>query len=780
MKLFRVTSPRWTTAAACLLTLFATTAGAQAPAPEPDSAPAPDATLGSIEGRVVADATGAALAGTVVTLVDLRRRSEVGDDGTFRFERLPAGSYLLRAEGVAGRGVARADVTAGAVTNVDLVIDLAVSDEVVVSAGPEARSRLEVARPASVVAGEELDLRLQPTLGETLAEQPGVTSTYFGPGASRPVIRGLGGDRIRTLSGGIGSADASNTSPDHAVAIDPLSAERIEILRGPATLLYGSSAVGGVVNLLDSRIPDFVPEQPVSGQVEVLGGSVSDERSGAVSLSGGAGRFAWHADYSHRETDDYEIPGHAEVNAGADEEHGDEPFGLLENSALETESGAVGFSWVTERGFLGVSVSGFDTLYGVPGHGHEEAGEEHGGEEEGEEAVRIDLDQQRVDLRGELFTDSPLFRGVKVRFGVADYEHVELEGDEVGTRFTNDSWEGRVELVQRKRGRLSGSLGLQASSTDFSAIGEEAFVPPSVTDSWALFAFEEIDAGALSWQFGLRWENQDVDPEGDLPSRSFDGISGSAGAVWRFAEGYSLTASLSRTERLPTATELFADGPHVATRAFEIGNPELSPEESVGLDLSLKGAGERVSGSFNLFWNDFDGFIYESFTGDLEDGLDVLRFVQRDAEFRGAELAALVRLAEVGDPLSPGGGGHLDLDLRADYVRAELADGTPLPRIPPIRLGAGLSYHQGPWRALAEVRWADSQDRLAANETPTDDYTLVNASLSYRFFAGPTVTDLILRGTNLGDEEARNHVSFLKDQVPLPGRDLSLIVRVAF
>ena len=774
---------RWAMPAALLLACAALPAHAQT-APDPSAIPAD---RGSIAGRVVADATGAALDGTVVTLVDLRRRTAIGADGRFRFDALPAGSYLLRAEGPAGRGVARADVAAGAVTEVDLVVDLAVSDELVVSAGLGARSQLEVAQPTSVVAGEELTRRLRPTLGETLADQPGVTSTYFGPGASRPVIRGLGGERIRTLQGGIGSADASGASPDHAVAVDTMSAERIEILRGPATLLYGSSAVGGVVNLIDGRIPDFVPETMLSGEVELLAGSVADERAGAVSLTGGGGRFAWHADYSRRETEDYEIPGHAEAKHGEEEgeEHGEEPFGVLENSSLETASGAVGFSYVTDRGFLGVSLSGFDTLYGVPGHGHEEGeeeeGEEHEGEEEhGEEVVRIDLEQRRVDLRGELLSDSSLLRGLKVRFGVADYEHVELEGAEVGTRFVNDSWEGRVEAVQRKRGRLSGSLGLQASSSDFAAAGEEAFVPPSVTDSWALFAFEEIDFGTLAWQFGLRWENQDVDPEGDLPSRSFDGVSGSAGLVWRFAESYSFTASLSRTERLPTATELYADGPHVATRAFEIGDPDLDSEESLGIDLSLKGGGETLSGSANLFWNDFDGYIFESFTGDLEDGLEVIRFVQRDAEFWGAELAALVRLAEVGDPLSETGAGHLDLDLRADFVRAELADGTPLPRIPPLRLGAGLSYHQGPWRGLAEVRWADSQDRLADNETPTDSHTLVNASLSYRLFAGPTVTDLILRGSNLTDEEARNHVSFLKDRVPLPGRDVSLIVRLAF
>lgn len=716
--------------------------------------PPPTAVTGSIAGRVVADATGNRLARTEVSIVDLRRRTAVDDSGVFRFDDVPAGTWLLRADGPAGRGVARVEVTAGVTAEVDVVVDLAVSEEVVVTASADARSQLEVAQPTTVIAGEELDERLDATLGQTLDEQAGVTSTYFGPGASRPVIRGLGGERIRTLQGGLGSGDAAGTSPDHAVSLDPLSAERIEILRGPSTLLYGSSAVGGVVNVLDERIPDYVPERPVSGEAQMLGGSVADERSGAVSLTGGAGRLAWHADASRRETGDYAIPG-----------------GVLESSALENDTVAVGLSWVGTGGFLGISASGFDSLYGVPGHEHH-GDEVHDGGGADEAALRIDLEQRRLDLRGETALPGRLFSGVKLRLGAADYAHTELEGAAVGTRFRNDSWEGRLELVQRARGGRSGSFGLQLSSSDFAALGAEAFVPPSVTDDRALFAFQEVERGDLSYQLGVRWEGREIDPEGGV-SRSLDGVSGSLGLVWRFAAGYSLTASLSRTERLPTATELYADGPHAATRAFEIGDPHLGNEESLGLDLSLKAAGARLSGSLNLFYNDFDGYIYESFTGAVEDGLDVVRFAQRDAAFVGGEVDVALRLAEIG-------GGHLDLRTRGDYVRAELADGTPLPRIPPLRLGAGLTWHQGPWHALAEVRWSDDQRRVGENETPTAGSTVVNASTSYRFVSHGTVTDVMLRATNLTDEEVRNHVSLLKDEAPLPGRDVSLLLRLSF
>jgi iron complex outermembrane recepter protein len=768
MSLFPIRRGRRRLAAACsLLLLFAA-------APLDDAQPSEPP--GAIVGRVVAP-TGEGVAGIEVTVVGLRRQATSGIDGGFRFAGVPAGHYLVRATSPLGHGVGHAQVAAGETVTVEVPLELEIRDEVVVSAAADPRSQLEVTQATTVLLGEELDLRREATLGETLDEQPGVASTSFAPGASRPVIRGLGGDRIRVLSSGLGSADAASTSPDHAVSIDPLSAERIEVLRGPATLLYGSSAVGGLVNVLDGRIPEYLPEAGVSGQVEVSGGTVADERAGGASLQGRLhGRLAWHADFLRRETGDYEIPGFAEAGhddeAHEEGEHDgeEEVFGLLPNSAVESASGAVGLSWVSERGFLGVAASGFDTLYGVPGHHHHE--------EEGEEAdVRVDLRQRRLDLRGESVTDRGPFRGAKLRLGMADYEHRELEGPEVGTRFSNDSWEGRLELVQRtaetRLGPLTGSLGLQASRSDFVAAGEEAFVPPSVTDTLAVFAFEEIARGPFRLQLGGRWESADVDPAGALPARSFDGLSGSAGLVWELRDDLSLTASLSRTERLPTANELYADGPHAATRTFEIGDPDLDVEESLGLDMTLKAARQRFRGDVAAFVNRFDGFVFESFPGEEIDGLEVVRFVQEDAEFVGAEVDLDFVLFERDDR-------HLDLLVRGDWVRAELAGGERLPRIPPVRASLGLSYHQDRWRGLVEARRVEEQDRVAANETPTDGYTLLAAMLGYRLLTDRLVTDVILRGTNLGDEEARNHVSFLKDEVPLPGRDVSLILRVSF
>ena len=731
---------------------------------------------GSIAGKVTTP-EGTAIPDAQVRLLELRRQTQVGEDGSFRFDNVPAGTYLLEATSSrAGAAVERVDVAAGGTAEVTLALDLTVHrEEIVVTASPELRSTYEIAQPTSVLSGEDLARQLQPTLGETLSREPGVTSTFFGQGASRPVIRGLGGDRIRVLESGLGVGDASTTSPDHAVSVDPLSAERIEVLRGPATLLYGSSAVGGVVNVIDDRIPESLPEGRVGGTVELRGGSAADERGGVASLTGSLGRIAWHVDSLSRETDDYEIPGFAESRAlreaeeGEGEEH-EQAFGVMPNSATESDSGSVGLSWIAEGGFLGVSIQDFDTLYGIPG------GHQHHEEEEEEAPVRVDMEQRRYDLRGGISRPFGFLRGANLRFGATDYEHRELEGAETGTIFRNDSWEGRLEFLQRQLGSLSGSFGLQALSRDFEAIGEEAFVPPTQTDSWAAFTFQEITRDDWRFQLGARFETQDVSAEtGGVGSRSFDGLSGSFGVVRLFGEeDYSLGLSIARSTKLPNAEELFSNGPHIATNAFEIGDPDLSEETSLGADLTLRKVSGRLTGEVTLFANRFDDFIFEQSTDEEEDGLPVFRYVQRDAEFRGAELTGVYQLYH-GEP------DHVDVEFGADFVRAELRDtGEPLPRIPPRRYRLGFHYRGERLSGIVEGLRVEEQDRVAALERPTGGYTLLNASVGCRFFTSAAVYDLLLRGTNLTDEEARNHVSFLKDLVPMPGRDVSLSLRVTF
>jgi iron complex outermembrane receptor protein len=532
------------------------------------------------------------------------------------------------------------------------------------------------------------------------------------------------------------------------VTSDPFSAESIEILRGPATLLYGSSAIGGVVNVIGESIPHSVPDQAVTGHVDLRGSSNADERAGGVSLGGGGGALAWHLNGFKRETDDYE--------SGA---------GLVVNSDLEVHGGSGGVSVVGRDGFLGVSATQFKSKYGNPA----------------EEIVHLEMDQKRYDLEGEWNHGFGPFRGARLRVGHNDYEHTEFEGEEVGTAFFDDGTEGRIELLHPQLGLFSGSVGLQYKQRDFEAVGEEAFVQPTSTDTWAAFLLEEVGSGAFRFQFGLRYDNQDTSVEApDLPDRSFAATSGSAGFVWN-QPGYGVGLTLSRSAKLPNAVELYANGPHIATLAFEIGNPDLKEEIGLGGDLTLRKTAGRARGEVSLFANRIDDYIFEQFTGELEgeeggdeEPLRVIRFAQRDAEFRGAEGRLNLELVH-SEPH------HLSLDLGADYVRAKLRDtGEPLPRIPPLRYSAGLRYASTHWGAGVEWRRAEEQDRVAEAETKTPGYDLVNANLSYRAFWGGQIHDFVLRGSNLNDELARNHVSFLKDVAPLPGRDVSLSYRLSF
>jgi iron complex outermembrane recepter protein len=698
----------------------------------------------TINGKVI-DPQGQPVPDATVTLLELRRSTKVAADGSFTFASVDPGHYHVVVESRrAGAIVAEAEVTSGAPLAMEITLDPAVhSEEIVVTASPEARRESEVYQPVNVLTSEELTKQIQPTLGETLSREPGVSSTYFGPGASRPIIRGLGSDRIRVLEEGVGTGDASNVSPDHAVSVDPGSARQIEIVRGPATLLYGSNAVGGVVNVIDDRIPNRVPSSAITGSLDLRLGTVSDEKNGTVALDGGIGRFAWHAGFLNRSTGDYEIP----------------TIGKLENSSLETSSATAGASYIVERGFLGISLSGFETNYGVPG-----------AEEEG---VRIDMEQRRLDLKGEL-RNLGIFRNLRLRMGSSAYEHVELEGDEIGTRFTNEAFEARVEGAHRDFGALRGSIGMQYTTNDFEAVGEEAFIAPNQTDAFALFAFEEFTAGKFDLQFGARYESQNVSIDDvTLPDRSFDGLSGSIGAILKAGDGYSFAASLSRATRIPTATELYANGPHVATRQFEVGNADLDSETSMGIDLSIRRTSEKFRASVTLFQNYFEGYIFDAPTGAEEDGLPVFAYVQHDARFQGIELETHSELWHAGDR-------HLELELGLDYVHAALDGGDHLPRIPPLRGLVGLQYQAGPLSAGVELQKYGRQGRIAAYETPTDDYTLVSANIGYRFFAASTVHDVILRGTNLTNELARVHTSPLKDFVPLPGRDLAVAYRVTF
>ncbi|MDA0812581.1 MAG: TonB-dependent receptor, partial [Verrucomicrobia bacterium] len=641
---------------------------------------------GRIEGVVMAGTSRVDDADVVIPA--LGRRVAVDSTGTFVFERIPPGSYVIEAQSVRfGRGLATVQVastsTAGVTIMMEPVFHL---DELIVSAVGGAARSSEAYQPASVITSRDLVARGEASLGETLSRLPGVSSTYFGPGASRPVIRGIGGDRIRILEGGIGVGDASSTSPDHAVGLEARTADRIEVVRGPATLLYGSSAVGGVVNVLDSRIAREPPTQAVSGYVEGVGGSVADERTGSAGLTASSGAIVATGSMLWRNSSDYAIPGFAEIDA-----HPDEERGSLENSAVENRRGSLGLTVVGERGYLGVSGTVQRSDYGVPGgHGEEDEGSD-ATEEEG--PITIDLDQKRADVEGMLRFYGGPFRNVKARLGVADYQHVELEGEEVGTSFFNEYVEARLDSEHSFSERMQGSLGAQLSTRDFEAIGDEAFVPPSQTRVFALFGYENLRATeGIKLQGGLRYEHQRA--EAPTVDRTNEAVSASLGVNIQASDVISVSLSGSRSVKLPNAEELFSNGPHAATRTFEIGDPDLTNETALGIDFTTHFHAERFRGSASVFTNGFSDYIHERATGQTVDGLDEFLYVQDDARFTGFEVEGEVDVAE-GDPGA--GSPHVSLEFMADYVRARLTGtGEGIPRIPAMTLGTGANYRQGP------------------------------------------------------------------------------------
>ncbi|ANM29320.1 hypothetical protein ABI59_06505 [Acidobacteria bacterium Mor1] len=741
-----------------------------------------------VSGRVLSP-DGSAVSDATVTLVELNRRTDVDDQGRFSFSDVPSGDYhVLARSSLFGGKVAEVSVNGGD-AELELTLDRSQHRErIVVTSTRSGRGTGEVVSPVNVMDRSEISQQGGLTLGETLSSQPGLRSTGFGPGAGRPIIRGQDAGRIRVLEGGVDVGDASTTSPDHAVSSDIATAQQIEVVRGPATLLYGSSAVGGVVNILDNRVPSYVPSDSLSGSVELRYGSAAEEQTGAVVLDGGiqtGGRtsFAWHVDAVSRETEDVDIPGQG---VQGDPES---PFGTLPNSSVESETITAGVSAVGDWGFFGVSVREFDTDYGIPAELEEEEEEEsifsrNVGVDSGGDGIRIDMEQKRFDVRSSFnLAEGALFDTFDFRAGVTDYEHAELEGAEVGTEFFTEAVDARFELKHGAGKRLSGVIGLQVSERDLEAIGAEAFLPESQTESVALFALERLEQEKVHYEFGLRLENQESTTEATTAaeadclnptSRNFDNLSGSFGAVWLPGPDFSLGATVTHAVRAPGAEELFSCGPHVATLSFEVGDPNLRNETARGLDVSLRKRTGRLTGELNVFMTQYDNYIYELATGGIEDGLPVFQFTQADAEFRGFELSGLFELLH-------GDGHDLDLEFVGDTVRGELRDGgMNLPRIPATSLGVGIRYRGQNLYANAHVRQFDDQDRISMNETRTEGYTLINAAVGYRFSHAGFVHDFSIQGFNLGDEEARLHTSRLKDFVQLPGTDLRAIYRLLF
>lgn len=625
---------------------------------------------------------------------------------------------------------------------------------------------------ASLLAVDVLDeeaLGIAPaaTLGDLVSGLPGVRSTAFSPGASRPVIRGLSGPRVQVLTNGLGMIDASSVSPDHQVAVDPAEARRIEIVRGPSTLVFGGSAIGGVVNIIDDRIPTEPAEGGVDGHVSTQYSSVDDGRSFGARLKANAGPLVLSLDGFTRDASDYDVPvfpESARLLAEEGEEAGDERS--VANTFVELDQIGAGLSWIGPRGFLGASVRRVETTYGVPGHEHEPdpLAPDAGG-------VSIGLEQTRYDVRGELTFDAGPFSAARLSAGWADYAHTEFEGDEVGTQFFSEGGEARLELIQRERGGWQGVIGAQLLDRTFDAVGDEAYVPRTEIAEQGLYTVQRYDRGRLGVEGGVRLDRRTL--ESPTTKRDFTTVSASAGVFVRPSTPWFLGLSVARNERAPSEVELFAEGAHVATGAFEIGDPDLDSEVATSIEGTAHFAHGRFEADLHAYHADYDGFIDLRPTGqeDADSELPIFEYVQTQATFRGLEAEAQVNLWEDGDR-------SLVLSGAADWVRAS-SDLGPVARVPPWSATAGLDWTSRRFDAGLEVRHVGEQDRTAAFERPTDSYTMVNLKGAVRPFADRDVT-VFAEVHNLTDAEAREHASFQKDIAPLPGRNLRVGVTYRF
>lgn len=656
---------------------------------------------------------------------------------------------------------------------------------IIITANPLGLDSDSLTTPASVLQGERLILQRRGTLGELLEHEPGVRADTFGGGASRPVIRGQTAPRVKVLSDGLEVVDASGVSPDHVVTAETLLARRVEILRGPSALLYGGGAIGGVVNVLDDKIPTEIPENGLSGSVEVLGATAAKERAGAVGLTVGEGNFALRVEGLRRRAGDYRVPHWTDSR--------------VPNSNADSTTGSVGLSFVGSRGYIGAAYSYREDDYGLPGHSHEyedchphgstlhcgghdhdhdhhdhhdEHDDHHGhGHDHGDHAATAHLRSKRLDIRGELRDPFSGFSNLKFRGGYTDYRHDERDDGELGTTFTNRGHDGRLELRHYPVGGWEGVIGLQASRYDFASFGgSENFIPKTRTNSTGVFILENYEWNDWRFELGGRHEWQKVDPD-SRTLNAYDGraTSLSAGATWNFTPGYAASISLSRSQRMPNVQELYSDGVHFATLTYEKGNAGLGKETARTVDLGLRKTDGDLRFAVNFFLSRIDGYIYGN-TLDRHEDFRLIEYSQGDASFSGVE-------AEASYQVSP----HLTVSVFGDYVRGKLRDGAGnLPRIPAARVGARTNLSWNGWGGFVEYTQVLRQNRIADYEEKTAGYGLLGAGVSYAGSMAGTDYLLYLRGTNLLNKLAYNHTSFISRQAPVQGRSVMAGVRVEF
>ena len=781
----------------------------------------PSALAQTLSGTVT-NAAGKPLANATVEIEALKRVTSTNELGEFTFSNVKEGDYTLH---IFASGFAHlhehAQVQSDNAEGANFVLARSAIEVIDVHATPMHLSVMESATPVSVLSGETLRRQQAATLGDTLEKLPGVQSNFHGNVASTPIIRGLSGPRVLITQNGLDVSDVSRVGPDHAVASEASTAKQIEVLRGPATLFFGSGAIGGVVNVVDQRVPTSTETR---GEFVLETQTVNDQKLGTFNVTTGVDNMAFYADGFYRDSNDYETPVAPDI---------DDPDGahVVENSNEESSGFTLGTSYLFDQGYVGVAVERFEREYGVPGHSHG-----------GDTSVFADLEQTKYQLLGEYNFTNDFLQSVHFRAGYTDYEHAEVEGGLLGTTFSNETEELRVELLHKPMAGWRGGISLHYKGSDVFAQGEEAFTPPSEMEMFAVALMEERHFGDFLVQLGARAESVTLDassvllPELDAHEhddehdhdehahdehehegsefvrqfavdQEFTPISLSVGVVYTINESYNVGVSLSRSERAPSASELLSFGPHIGTRTYEIGalfdlseegefvlsQTAIDLETANNIDLTFRKTQGDVGFVFNAFYNQVDNYYFQEETGlfaesghdhdhgeeghgeeehsedEHSDELPVYLFGSADAILHGFELQVAWQTTD-----------NLKLDFFADYVKARLKDGGALPRTSPMRVGSHVAYTLDNIRADLDITHFAKQDDISTFETETDGYTLVDASITYDIPLGDIDLSVYLSGENLTDEEARVHTSFLKDIAPRPGRNFAFGVRGYF
>lgn len=653
-------------------------------------------------------------------------------------------------------------------------------DIVVIGAGIK-HATAKSAKPTTVLTGDQLRMKTGTTIGDTLKNEPGITSQSFGAGVGTPVIRGQSGARVRVMQNSLGNNDVSSLSPDHANGVEPIMVERIEVLRGPSTLLYGSGAIGGVVNVIDNRIPEQVPDKLLGGAGEQRYDSATSETSSALKLEGGRSGMAYHVDSFYRDQGNTHIGGSAiDENSAHATDPGlnivNNPNSLIDNSQARSRGGSVGVSKIGDAGLVGVSINSLEKNYGIPPDGS------------GGAPVRVDLNQTKYDFKGQLNKPFAMAEELRIKFGYTDYKHVEMDNGIPATTFLNKSYESRLELEHKPIGILNGVLGFQSVNSQFSAIGSEALVPRTDLASYGLFDVESFKIGAVTYELGARGEWQNIAPE-NRNSLTYKPLSGSASALWDITDRHQASLAFTHSQRAPQIQELFSNGVHEATHSYELGNANLNKELSNNLDLGYRYNTAWMTAELNLFHNWVSNYIYQQRTGSVfnrdndsmaavcpvgANCVAVLASRQAAANFKGFE-------AQTVFPLMQNRYGAVDLTLFGDYTRGTFEQGDNVPRMPPLRYGLQLSYEKNDWSSNVRLTRGEAQNYSGANDSNTPGYLLLNLSTQYRLASfGDSEALLFAKAKNLLNENIRNSTSYLRNFAPEPGRSAEIGIRVSY